>query len=81
MNESDFNIVCTRLPMEMDTGVAVSIISDDTHKEMFPALKLYNSNILPITYTEELIPLFFLFFIFIFYLKKKFFFNIHVQVK
>ena len=55
--ESDFNIIGTRLPMKVDTGAAVSIISDATRKAMFPALKIYNSNILPITYTEELIPL------------------------
>ena len=41
----------------MDIGAAVSIISDATHKAMFPALKIYRSNLLLKTYTEEQIPL------------------------
>ena len=38
------NVNWTRLPMEVDTGAAVSIISDATCKAMFPALKIYRSN-------------------------------------
>ena len=41
----------------MDTGAAVSIISDAPRKAMFPALKIYRSNLLLQTYTEEQIPL------------------------
>ena len=51
------NVNETRLPMEVDTGAAVSIISDATLKAMFPALKIYRSNLLLKTYTEEQIPL------------------------
>ena len=42
-----------RLTMEVDTGAAVSIISDATRKAKFPHLKLHKSNVILKTYTEE----------------------------
>ena len=51
------NVNGMRSPMEVDTGAAVSIISDATCKAMFPALKIYRSNLLLKTYTGEQIPL------------------------
>ncbi len=41
------------LTMELDTGAAVSIISEDTRKSMFPQLKLRKSDIVLRTYTNE----------------------------
>ncbi len=41
------------LTMELDTGAAVSIISEDTRRTMFPQLKLRKSNIVLRTYTDE----------------------------
>ena len=46
-----------RLTMELDTGAAVSIISEATRKEFFPNEKLHQSKILLKTYTEEPIRL------------------------
>jgi len=46
-----------RLTMELDTGAAVSIISEATRKELFPKEKLHPSNIVLKTYTEEPIHL------------------------
>ena len=43
--------------MELDTGAAVSIVSEATRKELFPKAKLHPSNILLKTYTEEPIHL------------------------
>ena len=51
------NVNGMRLPMEVDTGAAVSIISDATLKAMFPTLKIYRSNLLLKMYTEKQIPL------------------------
>ena len=42
-----------QLAMELDTGAAVSIISDETRKSLFPDLKLLPSTIILKTYTEE----------------------------
>ena len=41
------------MTMELDTGAAVSIISETTRKEMFPSLKLYMVKITLKTYTDE----------------------------
>ena len=41
------------LVMELDTGAAVSIISETTRKEMFPNLKLHKSKFTLKTYTDE----------------------------
>ena len=46
-----------RLTMELDTGAAVSIISEATRKELFPDEKFHPSNILLKMYTEEQIRL------------------------
>ena len=42
-----------RLTMEVDTGAAVSIISDATRKAKFPRLKLHKSDVILKTYIEE----------------------------
>ena len=39
--------------MEVETGAAVSIISNTTHKELFPRLKLNPSKLILKTYTDE----------------------------
>lgn len=39
--------------MELDTGAAVSIISDHTRRTLFPELKLKESSVILKTYTEE----------------------------
>ena len=41
------------LTMEVDTGAAVSIISDSTRKKLFPHLKLQPSKLILKTYTNE----------------------------
>jgi len=41
------------LTMELDTGVAVSIISDATRRRMFPDVKLCKSKIVLKTYTDQ----------------------------
>ena len=46
-----------QLTMELDTGAAVSIISEATRKELFPNEKFHVSNIILKTYTEEPIRL------------------------
>ena len=43
----------TPLKMEVDTGAAVSIISEETGKTLFPNLKLQPSKLVLKTYTEE----------------------------
>ena len=43
----------TKLTMELDTGAAVSIISDATRKALFPSQKLHKSKLVLKTYTEE----------------------------
>ena len=40
--------------MELDTGAAVSIISDQTRRSLFPDLQLRNSSLVLKTYTDEL---------------------------
>ena len=44
------------LEMEVDTGAAVSIISTQTKKCLFPTLKVWKPSISLRTYTSELIP-------------------------
>ena len=39
--------------MEVDTGAAVSIISDSTRRKLFPLLKLHKSQLILKTYTDE----------------------------
>jgi len=39
--------------MELDTGAAVSLISEQTWKAFFPETKLEKSNVLLKTYTDE----------------------------
>ena len=51
------NVNGRRIPLEVDTGAAVSIILEATCETMFPALKIYKSNFLFKTYTEGQIPL------------------------
>ena len=41
------------LTMEVDTGAAVSIISNSTRKALFPNFQLHESNLVLKTYTEE----------------------------
>ena len=41
------------LLMEVDTGAAVSIISDSTRRKLFPLLKLHKSQLILKTYTNE----------------------------
>ena len=43
-----------KLTMELDTGAAVSIISDQTRRSLFPDLQLRNSSLVLKTYTDEL---------------------------
>ena len=43
-----------QLPMELDTGAAVSIISDKTRRSLFPDLELRESALVLKTYTDEL---------------------------
>ena len=45
------------LEMEVDMGAAVSIISTQTKKRLFPTLKVWKPSISLRTYTSELIPL------------------------
>ena len=42
--------------MEVDTGADVSIISEQTHQQLFPQLQLVPSHIRLTTYTNEVIP-------------------------
>jgi hypothetical protein len=42
-----------KLVMEVDTGAALSIISEATRKARFPGLRLHKSNVILKTYTEE----------------------------
>ena len=42
-----------KLTMELDTGAAVSIISDKTRKSLFSELKLNESSLILKTYTDE----------------------------
>ena len=42
-----------KLVMEVDTGAALSIISETTRKARFPGLRLHKSNVILKTYTEE----------------------------
>ena len=49
--EPQVNGVC--LPMELDTGAAVSLVSQKTWKQYFPAGKLEKSDILLKTYSGE----------------------------
>lgn len=42
-----------KLKMELDTGAAVSIISDATRKALFPDKKLHKSEGVLKTYTDE----------------------------
>ena len=41
------------LNMEFDTGAAVSIISDQTRRRLFPDLQLRKSSLVLKTYTDE----------------------------
>ena len=43
----------TIVPMELDTGAAVSIMSVNTQKKYFPNIKLNKSNVIRRTYTSE----------------------------
>ena len=44
------------LPMEIDTGAAISIISEETRRKVFPAEPLRDSSLILKTYTGEPIP-------------------------
>ena len=44
------------LEMKVDTGAAVSIISTQNEKRLFPTLKVWKPSISLCTYTSELIP-------------------------
>ena len=44
------------LPMELDTGVAMSIICEDTKHALFPDKQLRSSDTVLITYTSETVP-------------------------
>ena len=44
------------ITMEVDTGTAVSLISERTHKALFPETKPKKSSIVLKTYTDERMP-------------------------
>ena len=47
------NVSGQRLPMEVDTGAAVSIISAGTKEELFPDFQLTSTSLILTTYTGE----------------------------
>ena len=49
----ELDINCKPVNMELDTGAAVSLISEQTWKALFPETKLEKSNVLLKTYTDE----------------------------
>ena len=51
--EATVNVEDKPLTMELDTGAAVSIISEATRREMFPKKKLHKSKLTLKTYTDE----------------------------
>ena len=51
--EVDVVVNGTSLTMEVDTGAAVSIISEKTRRALLPHLKLRASDLVLRTYTEE----------------------------
>ena len=42
--------------MEVDTGAAVSLMSEQTQKHLFPNVKLQSSKVRLLTYTAEPLP-------------------------
>lgn len=49
----ELDINCKPVNVELDTGAAVSLISEQTWKALFPETKLEKSNVLLKTYTDE----------------------------
>ena len=52
----DLEVNKTKLTMEIDTRAAVSVISEQTRKKMFPDVPLSKSTLLLKTYTGEVMP-------------------------
>ena len=46
-----------KLPMELDTGTAMSIISEYTKNSMFPEKQMHSSGVVLRTYTAETVPI------------------------
>ena len=44
------------IPMEIDTGASMSIMSEDTYRKIWPTRKLEVSNVKLQTYSEESLP-------------------------
>ena len=52
----DLEVNKTKLTMEIDTGAAVSVISEQTRRKMFPDVPLSKSTLLLKSYTGEVMP-------------------------